>query len=169
MIYSNEVVLCIGAPLLLDASDSIVTTRVQLQGLKFFRGLLSKHIHTTIGDTIRDERSASLNHDCAERPDVTLHRVSAMEEQRRARPCRSSDLGEGVCWHAVQHFSQAKVRNLASPLSGQQNVGALQIQMTDILLVQRQQARSNVLDDLFAPVQHLTQIIHNNGPNQVSR
>ena len=47
-----------------------------------------------------------------------------MEEQCRASPHWSSDLGEGVCWHAVQHFSQAKVRNLASPLSGQEDVRA---------------------------------------------
>ena len=111
---------------------------------------------------------ASLNHDCAEGPDVALHRVSAMKQQRRASPRRSSDLGKGVNLHAIQHFSQAKVRNLAPPLSGQEYVRTFQIQMSDRLVVERQEASSNVLDDLLAPVQHLSLSIHSDRPETVS-
>ena len=110
----------------------------------------------TKSDKIRDERSASLNHDCAERPDVTLRRVSAMKQQRRASPRRSSDLGECICCHAVQHFPQTKVCNLAPPSTRQQNIWALDVQVSYGLLVQRQEASSNVQNYLLAPVWHMS-------------
>ena len=88
-------------------------------------------LNLQVGCSENESNKTDLNQNRAKRPDVTLHRVSAMEEQRRARPCRSSDLGEGVRCHAVQHFPQAKVRNLASPLSGQEDIWALHVQMSD--------------------------------------
>ena len=96
-------------------------------------------------------RNAHLNDDCAERPDITLHRVSALKQKLRTGPGRGSDLRERICWHAIQHLAQAEVCNLAPPFTRQQNIWTFNVQVADRPFVKGEQTRSNVLDDLLAP------------------
>ena len=121
-----------------------------------------RELHTNLqrlatfpGEHTKDGRVAfqvaHLNDDCAERPDITLHRVSALKQKLRTGPGRGSYLRERICWHAIQHLPQTEVCNLAPPFTRQQNIWTFNVQVADRPFVKGEQARSNVLDDLLAP------------------